>query len=77
MTEYDPGAGIVQGPFNGCGCQSHHHHGPHGAAGCPVCAPMQGDFDVANLRYAAELRLRGQLVPNDLESSQYLSSVDD
>lgn len=33
-----------------------------------VRAAMAGDFDTENMRYKAEARLRGQLVPNDLES---------
>lgn len=39
MNEYDSNAGIIQGPFADCDCPSHHQHGAHGPAGCPVCNP--------------------------------------
>lgn len=35
--EFDQGAGIIEGPFTECGCESHHVHERNGEEGCPEC----------------------------------------
>lgn len=43
MSKYDPDSGIIDGPFEDCGCRSHHQHGARGMMGCPVCHPLPMD----------------------------------
>ena len=35
--EYDKDAGIFKGPFEDCGCPSHHQHSAGGERSCPIC----------------------------------------